>query len=449
MDTPISTPSAKDFQVAGVSRSGRVRKKSSKLLDFESPEEIEKRTKRPGRQPARYPGRGRPPNAVREREQEMIIAYAEEEDNDDDDDIDDDDDDDDDGVMPNLCDTEDDIRHTIGGNTNLRGTLLNSDDEVDNLVQDLVDGVEAEASSYTNDSRVRQSLYMREKSTKRKILKDGKLVTGTKQRKDKGKARYTAYSLWARDVRKRDFPDLDFASAARRLSELWANVSNKEKNAWRRKAKIQATKARTREKNALNNTTTSSAAMASNGNTTTAAVLDSTTFVNRATTSRTKKLAAQMANTSTATTTNTAMPTSWAQSRQKRSINTNTSRIKSIPPATSAMNSSAASSAGLLESPAEIGGKQQQQQSSIEAIDAAAHLKLLGESLTVIGERLKEHNGHVALSGSLSVLLDSLLCSMGPLLCMTTQIPGLENKKQLSTNLATTLDNIAYVMPGL
>ncbi|XP_062140483.1 LOW QUALITY PROTEIN: FACT complex subunit SSRP1 [Drosophila sulfurigaster albostrigata] len=438
MDTPISTPSTKDFQVAGVSRSGRVRKKSSKLLDFESPEEIEKRTKRPGRQPARYPGRGRPPNAVREREQEMIIAYAEEEDNDDDDDIDDDDDDDDDDIP-------------LGGNTNLRGTLLNSDDEVDNLVQDLVDGVEAEASSYTNDSRVRQSLYMREKSTKRKILKDGKLVTGTKQRKDKGKARYTAYSLWARDVRKRDFPDLDFASAARRLSELWANVSNKEKNAWRRKAKLQATKARTREKNALNNTTTSSAAMASNGNTSTAAaVQDSTTFVNRATTSRTKKLAAQMANTSTATTTNTAMPTSWAQSRQKRSINTNTSRIKSIPPATSAMNSSAASAAGLLESPAEIGGKQQQQQqSSIEAIDAAAHLKLLGESLTVIGERLKEHNGHVALSGSLSVLLDSLLCSMGPLLCMTTQIPGLENKKQLSTNLATTLDNIAYVMPGL
>ncbi|KAH8386778.1 hypothetical protein KR093_002448, partial [Drosophila rubida] len=422
-----------DFQVAGVSRSGRVRKKSSKLLDFESPEEIEKRTKRPGRQPARYPGRGRPPNALRGREQAIVFAEEEDDDDEDDDDMDDD------VEMRNISDADEDITQAIVGTSQLRGTLMNSDDEVDNLVQDLVQGVEAEAS-YTNDSRVRQSLYMREKSNKRKILKDG-----IKPRKDKGKARYTAYSLWAREVRKRDFPDLDFANAARRLSELWANVSNKEKNAWRRKAKIQATKARTRQKNGLDPTTTVN--LPSNGNPFAAATATSidATFVNRATTSRTKKLAAQLANTSNTP----GMPTTWAQSRQKRNFNSsvgNTGRIKSIPPVT-ATSALANSPGGLLDASTEISGKQQQ--SSIEAIDAAAHLKLLGESLTVIGERLKEHNGHVALSGSLSVLLDSLLCSMGPLLCMTTQIPGLENKKQLSTNLATTLDNIAYVMPGL
>ncbi|KAH8276636.1 hypothetical protein KR044_000619 [Drosophila immigrans] len=437
-------PNYPEFQVAGVSRSGRVRKKSSKLLDFESPEEIEKRTKRPGRQPARYPGRGRPPNALREREQEMAITYAEDDDDedDDDDDIEDIDDDDDVDGLPNMLASEEDIRQAIVGTAaDLRGTLMNSDDEVDTLVQDLVEGVEAEASC-TNDSRVRQSLYMREKSNKRKKLKDGKIVTGKMQRKDKGRARYTGYSLWAREVRKRDFPDLDFANAARRLSELWANVSNKEKNAWRRKAKIQATKARTRETTAVLPLT------ANNGNAVAAAV--DATFVNRATTSRTKKLAAQLEkNTSSAGA--VTMPTTWAQSRQKkRNINTTTTtsgsrQIKSLPPA----SSSSPGTAALLDASADIGGKQPHQQSSIEAIDAAAHLKLLGESLTVIGERLKEHNGHVALSGSLSVLLDSLLCSMGPLLCMTTQIPGLENKKQLSTNLATTLDNIAYVMPGL
>lgn len=37
-----------DLEVTGVSRSGRVRKKSSKLMDFESPDEIERTyTKRP------------------------------------------------------------------------------------------------------------------------------------------------------------------------------------------------------------------------------------------------------------------------------------------------------------------------------------------------------------------------------------------------------------------
>lgn len=106
-----------------------------------------------------------------------------------------------------MSDTEQQVsRPNAVGNADLRGTMMNSDDE-DTLIQDLVDGVEAEACN-TNDSRVRQSLYMREKSNKRKILKDGKLVTGKVQRKDKGKARYTAYNVWAREVRKRDFPDL-------------------------------------------------------------------------------------------------------------------------------------------------------------------------------------------------------------------------------------------------
>lgn len=37
-----------DLEVTGVSRSGRVRKKSSKLMDFESPDDIEKSFKRQG-----------------------------------------------------------------------------------------------------------------------------------------------------------------------------------------------------------------------------------------------------------------------------------------------------------------------------------------------------------------------------------------------------------------
>lgn len=37
-----------DLEVTGVSRSGRVRKKSSKLMDFESPDEIDRPYKRQG-----------------------------------------------------------------------------------------------------------------------------------------------------------------------------------------------------------------------------------------------------------------------------------------------------------------------------------------------------------------------------------------------------------------
>lgn len=80
-------------------------------------------------------------------------------------------------------------------------------------------------------------------------------------------------------------------------------------------------------------------------------------------------------------------------------------------------------------------------------IDAAAHLKLLGDSLTVIGQRLIEHEGQLAVSGIYSVLLDTLLCAIGPLLCLTTEISGLEH---LQTDVfKKTLDHIAYFMPGL
>lgn len=51
------------------------------------------------------------------------------------------------------------------------------------------------------------------------------------------------------------------------------------------------------------------------------------------------------------------------------------------------------------------------------------------------------------MSGSLSVLLDSLLCAMGPLMCMTQQVPELNVVPQEKLNRI--LDNIAYIMPGL
>jgi high mobility group protein 2-like 1 len=82
-----------------------------------------------------------------------------------------------------------------------------------------------------------------------------------------------------------------------------------------------------------------------------------------------------------------------------------------------------------------------------QPIDIAAHLTLLGESLTIIGKRLKEHEGQITVSGSLPLLLDSLLCAVGPLLCLTQQIPEMNGAD--SENLSTILENVAYIMPGL
>ena len=55
--------------------------------------------------------------------------------------------------------------------------------------------------------------------------------------------------------------------------------------------------------------------------------------------------------------------------------------------------------------------------------------------------------GLIAVQGSLSVLLDSMLCAMAPLMCLTNQLEEL-NGCSHQTHMKT-LDNIAYIMPGL
>lgn len=55
--------------------------------------------------------------------------------------------------------------------------------------------------------------------------------------------------------------------------------------------------------------------------------------------------------------------------------------------------------------------------------------------------------GQIAVSGSLSVLLDTLLCSLGPLLCLTRQVDQMNGCSE--ETLSRILDNIAYIMPGL
>ena len=53
----------------------------------------------------------------------------------------------------------------------------------------------------------------------------------------------------------------------------------------------------------------------------------------------------------------------------------------------------------------------------------------------------------MAVQGGLSVLLDSLICACGPLMCLTQQLHELNGCDRLTH--VKTLDNIAYIMPGL
>lgn len=82
-----------------------------------------------------------------------------------------------------------------------------------------------------------------------------------------------------------------------------------------------------------------------------------------------------------------------------------------------------------------------------QPIDVAAHLALLGESLTIIGERLKEHEGQMAVSGTVPVLLDTLLCALGSMVCLTQQVVELNGASP--ETLSSILKNVAIIMPGL
>lgn len=205
------------------------------------------------------------------------------------------------------------------------------------------------------------------------------MVYGKSFRKDKGKARFTAYMLWSNEARKKiasSDPNMDFPTISRKMGDMWSNVPKHEKNMWKRKAQNLGVKQkRTILKEVLNPTPVSYKPHSTNTN-----------FLNRP-----------------------------LKMRPKVSI---------IQPSST--------SHGKVN----------------DTTNIAAHFRLLGENLAIIGERLKEHEGQIAISGGLSVLLDSLLCSIGPLLCLTTQLPAV-NKNDLEANLGSILDNITYVMPGL
>ncbi|KAG8182649.1 hypothetical protein JTE90_018485 [Oedothorax gibbosus] len=197
-----------------------------------------------------------------------------------------------------------------------------------------------------------------------------------KKEKQPGKSKpLTAYMLWCNENRKRIATasgTVGFGNIGKKLGETWQALPDKEKMAWRRKAKRLALK--------------SSGGLISTGP--------------------------------------AAAETSAA--------------AKQLPSRAAASTSAEDALKNLADSGRVLG---------TSAIDSAAYLKLLGDSLSLIGQRLTEHEGQLAVSGIFSVLLDTILCVVGPLLCLTSESPVLSSLPQETSR--STLDSIAYFMPGL
>ncbi|XP_073965551.1 HMG box-containing protein 4 isoform X2 [Choristoneura fumiferana] len=341
-------------EVTGISRSGRVRKKSSKLMDFESPDDIDTRFRR------QTPIKPFPP--FRQEEQPELQE------------------------APPARPPQD------------AGTASGSESDYYENNGEHAESMESDSSASDEGSArtPANSLYMMEKSSKKKlIIKDGKVIGRAKaQRKDKGKTRITAYMMWAKEARNellRSHPEMDFSAISKRLGEMWANVNYNERYLWKRKAKRFAMQ----KEQSLHS---GASKIISNPN-----VRQPSGFG----------------------------PGRPPANRAKSQASPTTPPQQALVPVSPA---GAAAGAGVYRV------------TGCGAAEVAAHLRLLGESLAIIGERLKEHEGQIAVSGSVSVLLDTLLCSLAPLLGVCRALPGVAPPPAL---LADTLHNIAYIMPGL
>lgn len=383
-------------EVTGVSRSGRVRKKSSKLTDFESLDEIDVRFKRKAERPPKSPQKN-----IKVEPSMGGDMY-----------------DDSDGYLDeelmeikdeplDVDDWGDDDDDDLGDDDNEGGDLGSESLHVDEDSTDI-------PKETTNFSQA-QSLYLSEKQAKKNVLvKDGQVVQRKKaQRKDKGKSRFTAYMLWAREIRPgiiQANQHMDFSAVNKRLGELWALVPTTQKYNWKRRAKRLAAKGNQK------------GSMISTG-----------------------KAAKQAQNVARSNLINkggvkpTQMIRSHTKPESNQSVAGSTSKV-SISTPKSSRNTSSSATDHSPPSNYKVTGR--------TPIDVAAHIKLLGESLNNIGQKLKEHEGQIAVSGSLSVLLDSMLCVLGPLTCLTAQVEQMRGAVP-DTTLMNILDNIAYIMPGI
>lgn len=438
-----------ELEVTGVSRSGRVRKKSSKLMDFESSDDVLPE-KRPYTKKAEQvspnslsgpppPRRGRPPSqhsplkasyaAVQHQQssvlppeyphQQVLLEGEFKTQN----------------VMHHSLTMPEDYFHTepgamggggsstvhhppAGGGTSRTssggsgsgvtpGSHASEGDEFDG---DSSLDTESIGSDF-NDSLLIDDHEEEIVPEEPLLMMDGKPAPkkrGPKPsprkniRKDKGKARFTAYMLWAKQIRQKlisTHSDMDFSQVSKKLGELWHTVPSSEKYSWKRQADRLAARYSQKVSKRGGGTTGGGGTQRTKSTAAAPPPLHSKATMNRQTVEAVIE-------------TRPSPPDPPPRALVKPTLPSDLFKVTGTAP-----------------------------------LDLAAHLRLLGDNLTIIGERLKDHEGRMAISGSMSLLMDSFLCALGPLICLTSHVSELNAcPQELLTHI---LDNIAYIMPGL
>ncbi|XP_061181735.1 nucleoprotein TPR-like [Saccostrea echinata] len=332
-------------------------------------------------------GAGTDKKKAKKTKRKQSVSILDDEDEDDEDYDEEDDDDDDDLIDDDLDDNEDDMDWEFETQD---GNLIIADEV-------------PKRSTGTSKKTPSKKKGKKDDGQSFAVTNKDKKSTGQKEKKRK---RLTAYTMWCNSVRYKvlnENPGIDFAQLSRRLGEIWQSVPAKDKMAWKRKAKREARKLL--GKGLLIKTGKGGGSTASQTSVSTAPALPSSS--------------------------NTPPPIYHPPIRHHSTKHHSTNNNPGLGPVKLTDEP--------FTSPSKVLG--------IEPIDTAAHLKLVGDSLSIIGIRLQEHRGLIAVQGSLSVLLDSLLCAVGPLMCLTSQVPEL-NGCSPKTHTRV-LDNIAYIMPGL
>lgn len=372
-----------------VSRSGRVRKKSSKLADFESPDDIEIRqggTSKKRIRDGEYIQKSLCSLAVDDLPPDQLLADDTASDLDSDEILDIKEEDFDEIPFLNVDEYEGEEDLDVGNDEPLRQIISPAQQmgTERNLHDKDIDSDE-EGNLMIDDTKGRP--IKRPKIRKMHVADERAVFSKKARREHSGKAKFTAFMLWAKTVRNQVEelnPGIDFAATRTRLGEMWEILPDSDKYNWKRRANTLSLKTAAVEQQHVS-----------------------------------------------------------AQIKAKPPLSSGEGLVGNSPILAAAISGSkphqlqkeSTAASGLYKV------------TGTEPIDAAAHLKLLGESLSTIGERLCEHEGQIAVSGSLSVLLDSLLCATAPLLCLTQQVPELDGVPQ--ETLKKILDNIAYIMPGL
>lgn len=288
-----------------------------------------------------------------------------------------------------------------------------SDEEASLVISDSSESLQAaleHAKAVKNPAR-------RLTETKIETTKSGQVKLKKVDRKDKKQksSKITAYTLFARENRSRiqqSFPQLDFANVSKRLGEVWQALPAREKMQWKRKALKQR---------GLNTVPISAPSLVkpnkpqigrpSNASKAAAAAAAGQPFLSvrhnpaNSINSRNKQLAAQLR-------VNLRSKTELLDDRQITNCLFEPSKTITTSP-----------------------------------IDLASCFKILGDSLNGIGMKLNNSDENLNEGDALDLLLDSALCAMSPLLCLTGLMPGLAGcNEKVQRGL---LDNVAFLMPGI